>query len=164
MSILVRPALPDDAAAIARIGRESFTWAFGHLYPQDVLDRYLANTYGVSKIAGSLAKPGNVYLVAEGEAGLQGFLKLKAGPGGVWQTQKLYVDPSAIQGGFGKRLMLAGLELMRGRGAVSTWLEVYTENERALRFYGGLGFVETGRTEHDFETVHVVFKRLERRF
>lgn len=164
MDIRVRPALSADAASIARVGRESFIWAFGHLYPQDVLDRYLENTYAAGKIASSLAKPGNVYFVAEGEGAVRGFLKLKAGPEGVWQTQKLYVDPGAIQGGIGKRLMLAGLELMRDRGAVSTWLEVYKENGRALRFYGGLGFLEAGETEHDFETVHVEFKRMERRF
>lgn len=160
-NIRVREARPGDAEAIADIGRRSFTWAFGHLYQADGLARYLEATYAVGKIAGSLAKPANLYLVAEAEGAVRGFLKLKvAAPGASWQVQKLYVDPDLIQRGLGGRLMEAGEARMIEGGAGSAWLVVYVGNARAIRFYADLGFEVAGPEFHDFETLRVEFKRM----
>jgi ribosomal protein S18 acetylase RimI-like enzyme len=166
MTRTVRPALAFDAEAIADIGRRSFTWAFGHVYQErpDVLDRYLAATYSMEKIVASLAKPSNVYFVAEEAGRIQGFLKLKSDSAGRWQTQKLYVDPDLIQSGAGKELMAVGEDAMRAGGAGSSWLVVYEGNDRALRFYGSLGYVETGKHHVDFEGIPVEFKVMEKHF
>lgn len=164
MTRTIRPALATDAEAIAAIGRRSFVWAFGHLYPRkEVLDRYLDATYSVEKIAASLAKPANAYFVAEGDR-IEGFLKLKAESPDRWQTQKLYIDPDLIQGGAGKQLMAAGEDAMRARGVGSSWLVVYEGNERALRFYGALGYLPAGNRTMDFEGTLVAFKEMEKRF
>jgi ribosomal protein S18 acetylase RimI-like enzyme len=161
MNLTVRRALPEDAQAIAAIGRRSFTWAFGVLYREEVLARYLEATYSVGKIARSLAKPGNVYVVAEAEGRVQGFLKLKVGGADAsWQVQKLYVDPDLIQGGIGRRLMQAGEDWMRQEGAASSWLVVYRGNDRAIRFYRALGYEEAGAESHDFEDIRIEFKRM----
>lgn len=163
--IAVREARPGDAEAIASIGRRSFTWAFGHLYPEAVLARYLKATYAVQKIADSLAKATNVYLVAESDGQLQGFLKLKVAMGGMpWQVQKLYIDPDLIQRGFGGRLMQGGEDHMRKHGADSSWLVVYTGNDRAIRFYKDLGYEITGPEFHDFEGIRIEFRRMLKRF
>jgi diamine N-acetyltransferase len=160
----VRPALPQDAAPIAALGRSSFTWAFGHLYRPEVLARYLDATYSEAKLAASLAKASNVYFVAEAEGVLLGFLKLKVDSpraGGVeWQTQKLYVDPALVQRGVGRALMAAGEALMRARGVEASWLVVYEGNARALRFYEDLGYREAGAQTHSFEELVVPFKVL----
>lgn len=172
---LIREAVPGDAAAIADIGRRSFTWAFGHLYREAGLARYLADTYSVEKITRSLAKPSNVYLVAEAAGRILGFLKLKvnspgsgssamdAGEGTPWQTQKLYVDPDLIQRGTGRQIMQVGEERMRSQGASSTWLMVYLGNDRAIRFYEALGFEDVGREFHDFEELRVEFILMRKR-
>ncbi|GLH74393.1 N-acetyltransferase [Geothrix limicola] len=164
-TILVREARPADVEAIADIGRRSFTWAFGHLYQEAGLARYLEATYAVGKIAGSLSKPANLYLVAEVEGAVRGFLKLKvAQPGAAWQVQKLYIDPDLIQRGLGGQLMRAGEARMLEGGAGSAWLVVYTGNARAIRFYTDLGYEVTGPVFHDFEELRVEFKRMERRY
>lgn len=160
MNLIVRRAISEDAETIATIGRKSFTWAFGALYREDVLARYLEATYSVDKIARSLTKPGNVYFVAEAGGRVQGFLKLKEGGAAAWQVQKLYVDPDLIQGGIGRRLMQAGEDWMRRQGAASSWLVVYRRNDRAIRFYGGLDYQEAGTEYHDFEDIRIEFKRM----
>ncbi|WP_291271494.1 GNAT family N-acetyltransferase [Geothrix sp.] len=170
MSALIRPARPEDGTAIASVGRESFTWAFGHLYEAGTLARYLEATYSPAKIARSLAKPSNTYFVAEVEGRVLGFLKLKeacphpsaTGPGTPWQTQKLYVDPGTLRSGLGRQLMLAGEAWMRTRGAGSTWLVVYQGNASAIRFYESLGFRQVGVEFHDFEQLRVEFKLMEK--
>lgn len=73
----VRSAKRGDEEAITHIGRESFTWAFGHLFPADVLTRYLDATYSAGKILSSISNPNNVYFVSEAEDRVVGFLKLK---------------------------------------------------------------------------------------
>lgn len=166
MSAVIRPALPEDAPAIASVGRASFTWAFGHLYREDNLARYLEATYSPAKIARSLAKPTNAYFVAEVDGRVLGFLKLKEdcphpaapGPGIPWQTQKLYVDPGTLRSGLGGQLMEVGEAWMRARGAGSTWLVVYKGNDPAIRFYETLGFRQVGVEFHDFEDLRVEFK------
>lgn len=160
MNLIVRRAIPEDAETIATIGWKSFTWAFGALYREEVLARYLEATYSIDKIAGSLTKPGNVYFVAEAGGCVQGFLKLKEGGAAAWQVQKLYVDPDLIQSGIGRRLMQAGEDWMRRQGAASSWLVVYRGNDRAIRFYGALGYEEAGSESHDFEDIRIEFKRM----
>lgn len=170
MSILIRPAQPEDAAGIASVGRASFTWAFGHLYQPDNLARYIEATYSTAKIAHSLTKPANHYFVAEKAGRVVGFLKLKENcphsslkhPGTPWQTQKLYVDPTELRTGTGRQLMGAGEERLRLRGAGSTWLVVYKGNAPAIRFYETLGFQTVGVEFHDFEELRVEFKLMEK--
>ena len=168
MTDLVRRAHNQDVQAIAAIGRESFTWAFGHLYREEVLARYLEATYGEEKLASSLAKEANVYFVAEQDGRVAGFLKLKAGSprsgaaGVQWQTQKLYVQPGLVHGGVGRSLMAAGVALMKERGVASTWLAVYTGNERAKGFYRALGFRDVGSQTLDFEGMTVAFILMEK--
>jgi ribosomal protein S18 acetylase RimI-like enzyme len=172
MSALIRPALTEDVPAIATVGRASFTWAFGHLYQEGTLARYLEATYSPAKIARSLAKPANTYFVAEVEGRVLGFLKLKhdcphpsgKGPGVPWQTQKLYVEPGTLRAGIGRQLMLAGEAWMRQSGAGSTWLVVYQGNDSAIRFYESLGFRQLGVEFHDFEDLRVEFKLMEKSF
>ncbi|WP_257304495.1 GNAT family N-acetyltransferase [Geothrix campi] len=164
MNTTVRSAAAEDVEAIASLGRKSFSWAFGALFREDVLARYLDGTYSARKIAGSLAKAANLYFVAEAEGRLQGFLKLKAGGAEAWQVQKLYVDPDLIQSGIGRRLMQAGEEAMRARKAPSAWLVVYHGNDRAIRFYRGLGYAETGVEFHDFEDIRIEFRRMSKAY
>ncbi len=73
----IRRGVAGDEEAISYIGGASFSWAFGDLYPPDILERYLDDTYSAPKVAWSLSKLGNVYFVAELEDELAGFLKLK---------------------------------------------------------------------------------------
>ncbi len=164
MNLIVRPAVPGDAEAIAALGRKSFTWAFGSLFREDVLARYLDQTYAPGKIRGSLGKAANVYFAAEAEGRLEGFLKLKADGAEAWQVQKLYVDPDRIQAGIGRGLMAAGEDLMRAQGAPAAWLVVYRGNDRALRFYRTLGYDVTGVEFHDFEDIRIEFRRMYRPF
>jgi len=163
----VRLATLGDAARIAMVGRASFTWAFAHLFRPEVLSRYLEHTYSEQKIASSISKPQNTYFVAEPDGQVCAFLKLKrdnfhptlAGRP-QWQVQKLYVEPTLIQRGLGKSLMVAGDALMRREGAACSWLEMYKGNMRALRFYSDLGYAEIGSTCHHFEDIRIDFKVL----
>ena len=46
MSIIYRPAGPDDAAALAAMGARCFEETFGHAFPPDDMAQHLATMFG----------------------------------------------------------------------------------------------------------------------
>ncbi len=160
----IRNAIPGDEEVIVQVGRESFSWAFGHLFTADIVARYLDDTYSIGKIRDSFSKPGNVYFVAEVEGQVVGFLKLKlscrhnlVASSHQLQLQKIYVLPGAAGSGIGSELMRAGEETIRALAPVSTWLMVYEGNHRAAAFYERFGYSAIGKDMHDFEGIRVTF-------
>lgn len=161
---MIRQATQSDAADIGRIGRESFTWAFAHLYTSDILARYLDETYSASKIAASLAQPDNLYFVAQSHNSVVGFMKLKLhcshdllqGERQL-QLQKIYVQPDAAGSGIGSVLMHSGETTIQRHAPVSAWLMVYEGNHRVVSFYQRFGYHAIGKDSHDFENIRVRF-------
>ena len=74
------------------------------------------------------------------------------------ELSKCYVRPGFHGAGVSQALVQASVEAARDRGALTMWLGVNQENERANRFYEKSGFVRVGtkrflvgdRYEHDF--------------
>jgi ribosomal protein S18 acetylase RimI-like enzyme len=167
----IRRGVAGDEKAISFIGRGSFSWAFGHLYPPDVLERYLDVTYSVPKIASSLSESDNVYFVAELENELVGFLKLKQSCHHQMihrdcqvQVQKVYVLPNFANSGVGTGLMQTVDAELSEIPSVSAWLMVYEENRRAVSFYERFGYRVIGKDTYDFENVRVQFSVMEKTY
>lgn len=167
----IRRGVAGDEKAISYIGRESFSLAFGYLYPTDVLERYLDTTYSSSKIALSMSKSGNVYFVAEVDDRVIGFSKLKQschhqmihGDCQV-QVQKVYVLPNFANSGVGTGLMQTVDAELSEIPSVSAWLMVYEENRRAVSFYERFGYRVIGKDTYDFENVRVQFSVMEKTY
>jgi ribosomal-protein-alanine N-acetyltransferase len=64
------------------------------------------------------------------------------------------VDPDVGRAGIGSALLSAGAKHARPRGAVKMMLEVSSRNERAIAFYVGAGFTQTGRRKGYFGQGH----------
>mgnify|MGYP002782434635 CR=1 FL=1 len=76
--MILRPAVPEDATPLARLGRESFCAAFEHLYKPDDLAAFLQQVYSPEAVAGEIADPAMTHrLVVDGDGALAGFVKLK---------------------------------------------------------------------------------------
>jgi len=61
----IRRATPDDAEALSRIGAETFTETFGHLYPPEDLAAFLDAAYGLDKTRRDLADPAKAAWLVE---------------------------------------------------------------------------------------------------
>lgn len=160
----IRKAHPADAPVIAQIGAVSFSQSFGHLYPEDVLKRYLQRTYASEKIRYSLTKENNMYFVAEENGAVVGFLKLKKNSKHNMikdrkqiQLQKIYLLPERTGLGAGTLLMEFTKKLMDEFLPVTLWLMVYENNKGAITFYQRLGYETIGYAGYDFENIHVNF-------
>lgn len=149
----IRPARPEDGAALSALAARIFTETFGTLYAPQDLARFLDETFGPSGLPAQIGDPEYEIRVAEDEAALTGFVKI--GPvafPGDWgddtiELHQLYVAAEVQGRGVARELMDWALDRARARGYARIVLSVYVDNIRARRFYARYGFAEIGRYE-----------------
>jgi ribosomal-protein-alanine N-acetyltransferase len=90
--------------------------------------------------------PSRVLLIIEEEAGVQGFIAGRA-LGEEWEIENIAVAGPARRRGLGTRLLGEFLDLARGRGASTVFLEVRESNLAARRLYEKWAFVECRRSK-----------------
>lgn len=150
--MILRDALPDDAAALAQLGRTSFCAAFEHLYDPADLSAFLGQVYSEEAVAQEIADPAIFHQLAADESTgkLTGYIKLKH-PGGYpghsdaanpLTLGQLYTAPGRSGEGIGAALMDWALAQARALGADAVQLSVWSENYGAQRFYQRYGFAK----------------------
>ena len=150
----IRRATPDDAVAVSRIATRSFVETFGHLYPDEDLQAFIAHSYAVDRQATILAHPDYAIWLLECDGEVVGHAA--AGPCGLphaavapgdGELKRLYVLKRAQNGGAGSRLFLAMLDWLERYGPRTLWIGVWSENLGAQRFYARHGFERAGEYE-----------------
>lgn len=148
--MILRPASPEDAPALARLGRESFSAAFAHLYRPEDLAAFLEQVHADDVVGREIADPAITHRLAwEGEA-LIGYVKLRSPS---WYAEhsdaanpialgQLYTDPARTGQGIGAALMEWSLDHARAHGHDAIQLSVWSENYGAQRFYQRYGFAK----------------------
>lgn len=148
--MILRPARPEDAVALAALGRDSFVVKFGTMYrPQD-LATFLAQTHANAVVAREIANPQARYRLAERDGALVGYCKLGLACG--WpeharashtiELKQLYTAPGATGGGIGAALMDWALAEASALGGDEIQLSVWSGNTDAQRFYHRYGFAK----------------------
>lgn len=148
--MIMRPALPADAEALASLGRESFCAAFEHLYDPRDLGTFLEDAYSVEAVAADIADPAITHCLTEDTqgSGLTSYIKLRdpspyaehsdaRRPLGLSQ---LYTAPGRTGEGLGAALMEWALQQGRTGPYDAIQLSVWSENYGAQRFYQRYGF------------------------
>jgi len=150
--VILRPAVPEDAQSLARLGRHSFCAAFAHLYRPEDLTSFLEGTYSVEAVTSEIADPSIMHCLTEDHlgSGLTGFCKMRhpsnyaghsdaANPIALGQ---LYTDPARTGTGIGAALMQWALDEAQARQCDAIQLSVWSENYGAQRFYARHGFAK----------------------
>ena len=146
----LRAATAADAAALAELGRASFTAAFGHLYRPDDLAAFLAEYRTPEKFRAHLADPPTRIEVVEEDGALAAYTLIVRGetfeerpeprPERPVFLSQLYCDPARTGRGHGAALIEWVLAEARAWGADAVQLSVFSENYGAQRFYRRYGF------------------------
>ena len=147
--IRFRNAAPPDAAALASLGRRTFTETFGHLYRPDDLEAFLLN-HSEQRWAEDLANPDLSLRVAEAEGELVAYAKV--GPqtlpfeprGPALELRQFYLSKPWHGRGVSQELMGWAIQEAGSRGAEDLYLSVFVDNHRARRFYERCGFEIVG--------------------
>ncbi|MDI1297027.1 MAG: GNAT family N-acetyltransferase [bacterium] len=155
-SFFIRPAVPDDAAALSNLKltafRETFLDGFAIPYPSADLARFEAETYGLDRVMRELADPAHATWVAGADDGrLLAYAHVgpctlphpqaSAQQGEIYQLYAL----NAAQGqGVGRALMDVALDWLAATMPGPVWLGVWSGNERAQAVYARRGFEKVG--------------------
>ena len=158
MSITIRQAGPDDAAAISAVQTSARQQAYAGIVSPQAL-RAMAKGVTPQLWAARLREPIGWGLVAVEDGTVIGFVYVAPSGEGlhsVGDLIALHVDPAHQGSGVGGRLLEAGLEVLAGHGFSTYALWVLEGNERAIRFYRKRGWSPDG---HRFRDVSGVFLR-----
>jgi ribosomal protein S18 acetylase RimI-like enzyme len=146
--MIYRPATLADAPALAALGAQTFTAAFGHLYKPEDLAAFLAEVHDREAVAREIAGDECTHLLVEHEGALVAYCKLRCPSQyaalsdalNPLELAQLYALPQHTGQGIGARLMDWALGQAREGGHDAVLLSVYAENHGAQRFYQRYGF------------------------
>jgi GNAT superfamily N-acetyltransferase len=146
----IRRAGPQDAAALAELGRDTFVETFAHLYPPEDLRAFLDANYTPEAFARFLDHRDHGVWIMEADG--QGAGYVHAGPCALphpevtpdcGEVKRLYVRRSRQNGGAGARLIETALDWLEEPGR-KLWIGVWSRNLGAQRFYARYGFEKVG--------------------
>jgi ribosomal protein S18 acetylase RimI-like enzyme len=153
MTIDYRAAEPADSPWVAEVFTTSFVDTFGHLYPRQDLEDFLA-TMTPDRFRADIEDERYQFWLAFHAARLVGYVKLgppelpvETPPDSIELCQ-LYVLKEWHGAGIAAALMDWAVATARVHGARHIQLSVYVDNHRARRFYERYGFHAVGR--YDF--------------
>ena len=151
MSLFVRRAVPEDAAALAAVEVASSRAAYRDLMPAAFLAGLSIEEKAQNwrqDFARHTPSGRERVTVAVGEAGIVGFVSVGPVPeeaeAGI--VYLLYVMPEHWGGGVGKALMNTAMADFRDMGMSEAVLWVFRDNHRARRFYEKFGWQADGQT------------------
>jgi GNAT superfamily N-acetyltransferase len=136
---VIRPGIPEDAEAVARVQIESWRAAYPHLFSEDQLA-------GISLAERTESWRRWPFLVADIDGDVVGFAAVGEAhdadaDGELWA---IYVRPDRWGTGVGRALIEAGEAELLELGHRSAVLWVFEDNPRARRFYEAAGWVTDG--------------------
>ena len=147
----IRRAVPDDAQALSRIGAETFTETFGHLYPPQDLADFLVYAYSLERTRADLADPAKASWLVEADGKVVGYAL--AGPCDLphdevtpacGELKRLYMLKRLQGDGTGSRLLAETFAWLERDGPRRLWIGVWSENHGAQRLYERIGFEKVG--------------------
>jgi GNAT superfamily N-acetyltransferase len=150
-NVQIRPALADDAAAMARVQITGWRTAYRGIFPDDVLDRADAEA-ATDKWRQRLAAPDAVAFVAVASSGIAAIAaggppakepRLDFGP----ELYSLYLLPEWRRRGIGRQLLATIFSAFLGNGAEAAYLWCLAGNQDGRSFYARLGGAEMGSAE-----------------
>lgn len=155
----IREARPEDAAAIGRLGRQTFidtfVEGFAIPYPEIDLANFLNASFSPPAMAAKMAEPGGAWWVAEADLQLVAFAN--AGPNtlphprassGHAELRRLYVSKSEQGQGVGSSLLATCLDWMQAHTNGPLWIGVWSGNLRAQSLYAAHGFEKVGEYQY----------------
>lgn len=155
----IRLAGPEDADALASLGRttfiETFVDGFGIPYPAEDLRQYVEESFSVASVRARLRDSAQCWWTAERDGKLVGFAS--AGPNKLPHPESrpshaelrgLYVARQAQGIGLGTRLLKTALEWMLAHTDGPLWIGVWSGNEKAQKLYAAHGFDVVGQYKY----------------
>ncbi|MBZ5856264.1 GNAT family N-acetyltransferase [Flavihumibacter profundi] len=150
---IVKPAGFESALQIAGLSRQTFYDTFADSNTKADTDLFMDTQFSSEILEAEFRQPGNFFFIALDDGEPIGYMKIKQHPEShpdcikvlpSIELCRLYVVKTVIATGIGKLLMDYALNWAKEGGLKSTWLGVWENNERAIKFYLKNGFEKVG--------------------
>lgn len=144
----IRSASEADLPKVAALLGRSWHATYDAIYGAEKVSEITASWHSLESLKRRLAQPESEFVVADDGSSIGGmaYAAMDKDESDVVQLHQLYVEPALVGQGIGRDLF-AEVETCFP-AAKRMRLEVETKNERAVRFYTGLGFAEVGWTKN----------------
>lgn len=144
----IRSATPADLSKVSALLGRSWHATYDAIYGTEKVAEITTEWHSLESLKRRMARPDSEFVVADDGRRLGGmaYAVMDKDEPEVVQLQQLYVDPDLLGQGIGRDLF-AEVETCFP-AAKRMRLEVEPKNERAVRFYAGLGFHEVGWTKN----------------
>jgi len=145
-AVTTRDAREEDAPGIADVARASWEETYRDIFEPAFIEDFLERAYSVPSLEEAVRRvaerPASVFLVAERDGQIVGYLQFGEGPRGP-ELFRIYAHPDHYGTGVGSALL--GELHQRTRGRVASYvLDVHSRNVRGRAFYDRNGFVIVG--------------------
>ncbi len=150
--MVLRPASLSEVDTLVRVGRDTFTQAFGHFYAPEDLEAFLAEWRSRERMGNAIERDDVDLTVAEEDGAILGYCTIFFGEGFEERPEpqpkrpallsQLYCLGGETGRGIGAALMDNALTVARQQGCDAVQLSVFSENFGAQRFYARYGFVK----------------------
>lgn len=155
MSIKIRKANITDAEELAILGKETFLTSHGHSADQQTIDTYVAKIYSIKALRSDLSNPENLYYIIYCDHQIAGYSKLllnRPNPNIKAQyistLDRIYLLEKFYGKSLGRQLLEANIDYSKNADQKGMWLATWIENQKAIQFYGKMGFIIVG--SYDF--------------
>lgn len=136
-----------DVDELRAVSIETYTDAFGEFNSDENMRIYLEEAYNRDRLLAELAETNSQFFFLKENTETVGYLKLNVGdaqtePVGenLMEVERIYVRTAFLRHGYGTKLIQTAEEIARDLGVTGMWLGVWEHNQRALNFYGKMGF------------------------
>jgi ribosomal protein S18 acetylase RimI-like enzyme len=146
-TITIEKARPQDADFILDLARKTFVETYGEYNDPKNVELYVNESFSNEVIAEELNTPDARFYIAYLDGAPVGFCKLrhdrqpKAIEGRALEVQRIYVLKEFQGYNAGKALMEKIKSLAKEEKYPVVWLQVWQQNDKAIRFYQNAGFV-----------------------
>ena len=151
MTIQVKPCTIADVQTLQAISRETFDDTFRAMNSPESMDAYLETAYALDKLEKELSNADSFFYFVYLNEELAGYLKLNIGEAqsdeiidNALEVERIYIRRAHQGAGLGKYLIQLSIDFAREKNKTNMWLGVWEKNEKAIRFYQGMGFVLHG--------------------
>lgn len=159
--ISIIKAQESDAPLLALIGRQSFIESHGSSATATVIDEYVNEKFTLEVMQQELRDPDNIYHIIYHNDQPAGYSKIifdATHPNitlpHVTKLERLYLLEAFYELRLGAELLQFNIDLSKEHPQAGMWLFVWTENERALRFYKKMGFKAIGNFDFKLTDAH----------
>ncbi|PWK16582.1 GNAT family N-acetyltransferase [Tumebacillus permanentifrigoris] len=151
MTIQLKTCTLSDVHTLQAISTETFDETFRATNVPENVDAYLEKAFTLEKLEKELANTDSFFYFAYVNEELAGYLKVNINAAqsdeiidDALEIERIYIRRAYHGQGLGKYLIQKSIDIAKEKNKQHMWLGVWEKNERAIRFYVGLGFVLHG--------------------